>query len=487
MNFKPLLLVLIVIAAITGCTQDENIIGGSISPLKDKINVAYVDSVPFKAFSFKPAAHTLRTDGGVEGNDYFLLGGLKPDIADAAGIKGDIAMEFWYKELDITQSSPDSILVVDSVLLVLLQNSYDGDSTALHFFEVYELDKLLSNSEDYFADENPEDYYSEENKIGEKQIQTIDFTVPDSIRWSQNYMHHISIPLSKSIGERIIENYDDIYNNVNKFRELFKGVYIKTTFGSKAMMHIYPFMSTSSPTVSYTDFSALNLVYHYNPADTAIVGEDTVITYPERDTSFYAVQSIVVNNECPRFNVIRKNYGDYDFSFNANTVQPSALYLQGLNVSKVRLKFPAVYTLDAFKPLAGEDSARIAINSAKLTLQIDKNIQDINQYFPPVRLLLRRDTLGRDTIGNVTYIPDEAVYVAQNKTASYTYGTLISDYTYEFNIAEYIQDLFDSKVDHPDDLILSVSDNVNNPGFVFLNGLTKSSDNLKLEIVYTRY
>ncbi|MFB6342240.1 DUF4270 family protein [Saccharicrinis sp. FJH62] len=485
MNFKPLLLVLIVIATITGCTQDQNIIGGSISPLKDKINVAYVDSIPFKAFSFKPAAHTMRTDGGIKGNDYFMLGGYTTELQEAASVKGDIAMEFWYDQLDMKQSSPDSVLVLDSVLLVLLQNGYYGDSTALHYFEVYELNKLLSNSEDYFSDENPADYYSEDDKIGEKQTQTIDFTIPDSVRWANGYIHHISIPLSKSIGQKIIDNYDDVYNNVDKFRDLFKGVYIKTTFSTKAMMYIYPYLSTTSTTISYTDFSALNLVYHYNPAHRAIIGEDTVITYPERDTSFYFVQSIVVNNQCPRFNVIRKDYGNYDFSYNENTLQPSVLYVQGLNISKVRLRFPSVYDLDAFKPLAGEDSARIAINSAKLTLNVDKNIQDQGQYMAPYQLYLRRDTLGRDTIGNVTYIPDQAVYVSQN--ATYTYGIRTDSYTYVFNIAEYIQDILDRKEENPDDLILSVAGNRNNPGFAFLKGLTNANDNLKLEIVYTRY
>ena len=486
MNFKPLLLVLIVIVTITGCTQEKNTIGGSLSPLKDIINVSYVDSIPFKAFSFKPGAHTMRTDGGVSGNDYFLLGGLKPEIPEAAGVKGDVALQFWYKELDIVQSSADSVLVVDSVLLVLLQNGYYGDSTALHFLEVYELNSALSNSQEYYADENPLDYYSEDDKIGEKQIQTIDYTIPDSVRWESGYVHHISIPLSKSIGQRIIDNYDDIYDNINNFRDLFEGVYIKTTFSTKAMLRVYPYLSTQNTAGgTSTQFSALNLIYHYNPADTVIIGKDTVITYPERDSSLYFVQSIVVNNECPRFNVIRKTYGDYDFSYNENTVQPSTLYLQGLNVSKIKLKFPPVYKLDAFKPLAGEDSARIAINSAKLTLHIDKNIQDLSDYMSPYQLLIRRDTLGIDTIGNVTYIPDQSVYVSQN--ATYTYGIQTADYTYEFNIAEYIQDLLDNKEDNPDDLILSVNGNTRNPSFAFLKGLTNNSDNLKLEIVYTRY
>lgn len=493
MNFKPVLLALIAILSITACTQDENIIGGSISPPKDRINISYVDSVPISAYSFVPKEFLLRTDGNIAGHQYAVLGGLKPDIPQAAGIKGDMAMEFWYDELSIEPSDTTKQLVLDSVILVLIQNGYYGDTAALHYFEAFELNQSLSNTQNYYSDENPFDYYSESDKIGERQIQTIDRTVNDSIRESSGYIHNIAIPLDKSVGERIMDNLDEIATDVDKFREMFKGIYVKTTFSTKAMLSIYPYLTSSAGSSRFTDFSSMNLIYHYNYWDTLVIDNETltdldndsIIGFLEEDTVQYFVQSLVVNNECQWFNVIRKDYGDYDFSYDETTVQPELLYVQGLDVAKVRLSFPKMYDLPAFKPLEGEDSARIAINSAKLTLTVDRGVQDLNQYMAPFQLLLRRDTLGRDTIGNVTYTPGESVYLSQNQ--EYPYGYRNSEYKYVFNIAEYVQELINTKQENPDDFILSVSGNRNNPGFAFLKGLTSTDENLKLEIVYTRY
>lgn len=494
MNIKSFLLALTIIISIAGCTEDQDTIGGSIRPPKDKINVSYVDSISFKAFSFKPTDFSLRTDGGIKDYESALLGGLKPDIPEVAGVKGDLALEFWYNELDITLSSPDSILVLDSVVLVLIQNGFYGDSAALHLFEVFELNKRLSASQNYFSDENPSDFYDQADKLGERQIQTIDYTIADSLRSETDYIHSISIPLDKSLGQRVLDNYDDIKDSYQSFRDLFNGVYVKTTFSTKAMMRVYPFLTTTNSSgLSYTDFSAINFIYHYNSWDTLVVendtttisDNDTIIGFLEDSEIRYHVQSVVSNNQCQRVNVLRKDYGTYNFDYNETTVQPEVLYMQGLNVAKVRLKFPSIYDKTAFAPLEGQDSARIAINSAKLVFNVEKSLQDLNENMSPVQLYLRRDTIGSDSIGNVTYTPDQSIYLLQGQ--SYTQGVRTTEYSYEFNIAEYIQELIDNKVDNPDDLILSVAENRTNPGFALIKGLTNADEKLKLEIIYTRY
>jgi hypothetical protein len=190
-------------------------------------------------------------------------------------------------------------------------------------------------------------------------------------------------------------------------------------------------------------------------------------------------QSLICNNECARFNIIRKTQGTYDFGNDSISRKSEHLYLQGLGISNARISLPSLYDLPEFEALSGEDSSRIAVNSAKLILSLDQELQKPDLLLPPSRLLIRRDT-----IGGYTFIPDEIVFL--NNETNYPGGFLTADYTYEFNIAEFVQEIIDSKTETPDDLVISVGGNRNNPGFAFLKGVANDTP-LKLEIVYTRY
>lgn len=460
MNIKTLLLFFLVVL-ITSCDESENVIGGSISPPQDNINVFFTNNIGFDAFSFQSPA--FRTDGNIKGYDYFMLGGFKPqEIEEATSIKADIAMEFWFDDLEITDGRGDSILVLDSVILLLLQNGYYGDTMALGLLEVFELNTRLSNTRDYFSDENPLDYYDPADKIGELEFQPFDYSVPDSIRNKDGYQHLLRIPIAREVGQRIVDNLDNL-NSVEAFREIFSGVYIRTQIGEGALLNIFPFLTTTTS----TNFSALNIIYHYESGDT--IAEST-LQYS---------QSLICNNECARFNIIRKTQGTYDFGNDSISRKSEHLYLQGLGISNARISLPSLYDRPEFKALTGEDSSRIAVNSARLMLSLDQELQKPDLFLPPSRLLIRRDT-----IGGYTFIPDEIVFL--NNETNYPGGFLTADYTYEFNIAEFVQEIIDSKTETPDDLVISVAGNRNNPGFAFLKGVANDTP-LKLEIVYTRY
>lgn len=463
MKLRNLLLFFVIAIFASSCNEDNNLIGGSIRPSKDEINVFYEESLPIKAYSYMP--DSFRTDLGIKGYDFFMLGGLKSSLPEASEVRAHFALQFWSPRLDSIKTYSDSILVIDSVQLFLIYKNYYGDTAEVNAINVYELNQDLSSSKEYYSNENPLDYYSESDLIGSlNSFSTIDRAIPDSVRNSSDYLPYLKIPINKEIGERIFDNLDAIKNDVGVFRELLKGIYVKSVFGQKTLFHIYPYINSTI----YNNYSALRVSYHY---------EKIGVTNPEIKV-FYS-QDFPCNNECAGFNVIRHKKGTYSFD---TSIVAERLYLQGLATSNVRLQLPSVYNFESFKPLLGEDSSRIAINSAKLILKIDTGFQDIGELSPPSQLLLRRDT-----VGGITYTTDEFILQAQNSDPSgFTFGLRTNNYTYEFNLAEYIQELLDNNVDNPNELILSVANNRNNPSLVFLKGIGHS-DNLKLEIVYTRY
>lgn len=459
MKFRNLLVLLFAALLVAACNDDENIVGGSIRPSKDDIHVSYDASVPISAYSFK--SNAFRTDLGIKGYDYYMLGGFSDDIDETAGIRGHIALQFWSSSLDHIKPNSDSVIVVDTVKLILLYDRFYGDSLSVNKLEVYELNTQLSSSEEYYSNENSLDYYSESDLIGElNNFSTIDESVPDSIRWAEGYVHALEIPLKREIGERIFANLDDIRNDVDAFRDLFNGVYIKSVLGSKTIFYI-------SPILDYGDevlFSTLNVVYHYESTGLVSVVDS------------FRTENFIINNECAGFNVINSTPGTYNYD---TTIVPERLYVHGLGVSNARIKLPSLYNYSAFLPIAGEDSARVAINNAKIVFKIDTAFQSVSNVIPPTQLYLRRDTNG-----GYTYTNDE--FIALSTSSGQTFGGLTSDYTYEFNITEYVQELINNKTEIPNDLVLSVVNNRNNPSLTFLKGLSHT-DNLKLEIVYTRY
>ena len=474
MKLNYVLLSLAVILTIA--CDDEKFIGGTIRPAKDEINILYVDTIPIKAFSYQPG--NFRTDRGVKGNDYFLLGGFQPqDLDEVTSIKGDVVFEFWTDTFrlpaagevidprDTTGNTKISgVRVVDSVFLSIVQSGYFGDTMAVNYFEVYELNTRLSHTQDYYDNEDPLNYYSPEDLIGVYNAQTKYTYDTLEISTSSGLIPYrvIQIPLDKKIAERFINNQEQA-TSTEGFRDLFKGVYVKTLSGEGAMWSIYPEFNNL--------YTSLAVQYHFE----AEVG-DTVLT-----DNIYYNEAAIVNNECAGFNVLRKTEGTYDFSIDENSPQPEELYIQGLGVSNIRLKIPSIYDNPLFGALPGEDSARIAFNSAKIIFQVDSVKQEESLNWAPGRINLRRDTAG-----GFIFTPGQLLYVNSSQEANYFYGLRTTSYTYEYDISEYIQELFNLKTVTPDDLVLSVNNNRRNPSAAILKGLG-SDEPPKLKIIYTRY
>lgn len=458
MNLKTIASLVILIIALSACNDDKNILGGSLLPSKDIVKVSYTDSIPLEAYSYLP--DSIRTDAG----SLLLLGGYRIlENEMVGGAKADIAMEFVKYDIDTLIFKSNYEVTYTSSYLQLLHKGHWGDSLGLNLVEVYELSDYLYNDTFYYSNQQPIDLYNTNNKIGELQFEPVDYTVHDTIRNSEDYVASLKIPLNNAVGERVFNNLNDLDENRLIFRDLFKGVYIKSAVGEKTIMYISPYdeFITSFQVECKTKYDRI---------------KNNVVVEFGRDTTVYAI--FACSPEAARLNIFRQIPGTYNFD--GGKLQ-NKLLLKGMAGANIRIALPPLYSQSEFAPLPGDDSARIAINRAIIKLTIDRDLSYLSRYPAPSSIKLRRDTDD----GGFIYAPDEALYLAADK--DYTYGVRLSDYTYEFNITEYVQELIDKKTEKPDELVLLIANNRYSPTFTFFKGVSASEDPLKLDIVYTRY
>ncbi len=458
MNLKTIASLVILIIALSACNDDKNILGGSLLPSKDIVQVSFTNSIPLEAYSYIP--DSIRTDAG----PLLLLGGYRIlENEMVGGAKADIAMEFVKYNIDtLILKSKYEVTYSSAYLQLINTEGYWGDSMGLNLVEVYELSDYLYNDTTYYSNQQPLDLYNTNNKIGELQFEPVDYSIPDSIRKRKDYIASLKIPLNDVIGQRVYSRINDLFENRIIFRDLFKGVYMKSAVGEKTIMYISP----------YNEYITSFQVECKTKYDRII---NNVVVESGRDTTVYAI--FACSPEAARLNVFRQIPGTYNFNQGKTS---DKLLIKGMAGANVRIALPPIYSQPVFAPLPGDDSARIAINSAKIKLTIDRELSYLSRYPAPSSIKLRRDT-----VGGFIYAPDEALYLAA--TEDYVYGVRLSDYTYEFNITEYIQELIDKKTDTPDELVLLIANNRYSPTFTFFKGVSASENPLKLDIVYTRY
>ena len=462
MNLKTIVSLLALVLILSACKDDENILGGSLLPSKDFVKVSYTDSFPLEAYSYLP--DSIRTDAGA----LLLLGGYRVlENELVGGAKADIAMEFVKFDIDtLILRSKYEVTYSATYLQLVNTEKFWGDSLGLNLVEVYELSENLYNDTTYYSNQQPLELYNINNKIGELQFEPVNYSVPDTIRNSVEYISTLKIPLNDAIGERVFNNARDIDENRLKISDVFKGVYIKSAVGEKTIMYISPVDEKGNITSFQVECKT-----KYDKVKNGVVVEFG------RDTTVYAI--FACTSEAARLNVFRQIKGTYNFN---DDKKQDKLLLKGMAGSNIRIALPSIYSHPLFAPLPGEDSARIAINHAKLILTINRENSFLGRYPAPSSIKLRRDT-----VGGLIYAPDEALYIAAQKESEYLSGVRLSNYTYEFNITEYVQELFRKKTVKPDELVLLIANNRYSPTFTIFNGVSAQQNPLKLEVVYTRY
>ena len=258
---KMLLLAGVVISMITisSCDEDTASIGKSLTDTADMFTMA--------TDTFDLTSRSIIAEHILSRSAYSYLGRIK-DPETSAYITEDYMTQFstlennnesvFYDKEDIISREGGEV-VADSCAIVIVGNSFTGDSLAAMKLTAYELDKPVEEGKKYYTDFDPEkEGYIRADGIKQNLVYSIiNLQLSDSVRniyqTSSGQYYSITIPLKKQYKDKDGKEYKnygtylmrkffehpDYYKNFYTFiHNICPGFYIKTTDGLGLMTEI---------------------------------------------------------------------------------------------------------------------------------------------------------------------------------------------------------------------------------------------------------
>ncbi len=437
-NMKTIKYLLFFIAFIfffSSCIK-SSIIGDDILN-KDEIGVEFVDTSSLSAKTLYNDSvrvfPTLTTS--------FILGKLEDDIIGSA-------TSSLYMDFNTLGNTPDTNVVqFDSIVLSLVVDTslFYGDSYEKYHLEVFELNEgLRKTTKDTFYSNQSFDYGS---KLGEANFVPLAIDSMDIIEPGNDTARiggQLRIKLDDDLGQRIISDYSAIKDDT-LFKDLFKGIYIKTGVEKSSMMGI-----------SYTD------------ANSKFVTKIEV---------YYSVDTVLHKLSFPAGRFVSHFNHDYtnseiSMAVNDQISGDSLMYLQGMEGTKLRVD------IKNFEWLKDKN-----LNKAALTLYTVE--ESTNKDLPSGIIAFTQDSLGSyNWVDDYRYsvnIQDPDFYFGKGVE---TEENGITTTKYTINLTLFIRNLIDEG-QYNSSLILIPDKRINNPGFAKFFGTKNTVLRSKLNVVYS--
>ena len=333
--------------AVYSCDETSSTIGSSLTGSDVTINI---DS------AFTVTGNTVRVENIRPKSNTFLLGKLA--IENYGCLSSEIVTQFLPStQLDTANYSYQN---VDSLYLTLRYaiGDFIGDSVAPMGLTVYPLTKMLPSS--ISSDFNPAGYY-DSKPLATTTYNTLDSSNPAN---SSGTYREIQVKLPTELGKDIFRNFEENpanFANGTVFSEnVFKGLYLKSSFGSGRM----------------TGISSTSLVFFLSRI---IEGEE------KNDTTYATHQYMLVTPE-----VVSNNDLNYDMSPTLTN-----LYNEGKNLLvapagyEMEVKLPAKEIVDKY--LSTGKSLSV-LNNLTMTIPCDTIENNASVTPPPyVLLVLKKD------------------------------------------------------------------------------------------------
>jgi len=219
----------LMISAFFSC-NDDNTVGSSILPDKDKISVAY-DTIHIKT-------ETVLIDSVYLRSSTAMLGEFTDPTFGTT--KSDFMAQL-YCARDF--SFPDDVERIDSAYIYFYYSKWFGDSAAMHHVNIYELNKPLDENRTYFSNANPADYCDGSKLIGSGSFTTGDFYNSDSVQALSTYSKSVRIPISLALGEKFLKDSRDpllksYFATPENFQKYFNGIYVTTDYGNGSILYV---------------------------------------------------------------------------------------------------------------------------------------------------------------------------------------------------------------------------------------------------------
>ena len=246
--------------AISSCDEDTNTMGYSLTSDADRFSLI-PDTIPIDSME------SIKADSVLARSSYSYLGRIK-DPETGAYITSDFTTQFTVLEKeknyifapkkDITSLDTDGEPVATSCNLIVIINSYLGDSLTAMKLMVEELDKPIEENKLYYSNFDPEanDYIRNDGLKQAKMYSMVDLTLSDSARaarLNKNYYSYINIPLNKQYKAKdgtVYKNYgtylmrtyyqhpEYFKNSISFIKNVCPGFYFKTVDGQGVMAEV---------------------------------------------------------------------------------------------------------------------------------------------------------------------------------------------------------------------------------------------------------
>lgn len=223
------------VSILSGCNDDLGVVGPSIQPPGDRVNVAND--------TFKIQASTLLMDAVYAKTDTALLGEIYDPLY--GNLKSDYLCQF-YSPDDYRFANTPIDGKIDSMEFVILYENSIGDTLVPMRAEIYQLTEPLKK--DYYTNVNPEEFTNMKISLGAKTYTAYDQSLPDSVR-DEQLMREVRIRMPKELGQKFYDetiNNPETFDNQESFNRFFPGLYVTTTYGTgnvlnvkSSQMHIY--------------------------------------------------------------------------------------------------------------------------------------------------------------------------------------------------------------------------------------------------------
>jgi len=369
------------------CNEDPTQIGISLMPEDDFFNVNVIDTLTIDAYTIGPVPIPST-------NRYNFPFGCIND-----SIFGSLSIDFLIQLSPAGYKSIGTLLSIDSVLLEIEFDSYDGDSSYIPQLEVYRLIKPIDDTLKY-SDLDVTEYYNPENLAISNTIQK-DSTLKYSI-----YLNPI-------LGSELLYNDSTFFMNDSVFNSKFPGLYIKS-----------PRSVEKTGSLKYGKKFNLTVYYTNTSGSSSYVFK----FYPDYDIFF---------NPYPDYKV---SICHFDYSkgiiknINNPSIKDSLLYIQSLGGTQV------IFSIPALSDLKAKLGNKIIINKAELILPM---ILDSND-FSTIKLTNQLGIRVINDDNTKKLLPED--FLNQTYTKSYIDGMYNSlTKSYRIIMTGYLQDFFRGK------------------------------------------
>lgn len=211
-----------------GCNDDLGVVGPSIQPPGDEVNVAND--------TFKIQASTVLMDAVYAKTDTALLGEIYDPLY--GNLKSDYLCQFYCPENYRFANTPIDGKI-DSMEFVIQYQSSIGDTLVPMRAEIYQLTEPLKKN--YYTNVNPEEFTNMKISLGAKTYTAYDQSVSDSIRATQWWRPQVRIRMPKELGQKFYDetiNHPETFSTQESFNQFFPGLYVTTTYGTGNVLNV---------------------------------------------------------------------------------------------------------------------------------------------------------------------------------------------------------------------------------------------------------